>query len=474
MPNKSLRARVLAVAVTAVIVALVFARPHATPGPPLRDFEAYYAAGATWAAGEDPYSLSIWARERSIPGVDARRYEVLPFVGPPATLPLWAGFAFLPFIVAAYLWRAVLFAILAVLLWFIAPVAGLRRTPMTLVALGVAALGFGPLTSALALGQFALPAAAAAFAAVITSRLWIKTLATIVVCLQPNLAISLVSQLRRKRSAIPIVCGAAIFIAVCIMNVGLHGIAHYFDVVRSHNLAERFDAIQITPDAIFYGLGANGFLSGALAVVIGIAAIATWIGNIRRLRDPLTAFSLTCFLMPFVTAFFHEHDLAIVFAPAVALVLRAPRRLLAIALAGAMLCATDWLGLAQRPDGLLQTFLLVASFATALLALRREADEAAILAAGLVLCGVVVAGILARSHSLAVWPDGMHLLPAAIAGPNIAAVWHAEQAATGLFTRNAFWALLRCASLAGPGLLAYAVISSRSLADSKTLAPVPD
>ncbi|HEV2261046.1 MAG TPA: hypothetical protein VGR69_01995, partial [Candidatus Rubrimentiphilum sp.] len=417
--------------------------------------------------------LSIWAHERNIPGVAAQHDEVLPFVGPPATLPLWAGFAFLPFIVAAYLWRTALFAILAALLWFVAPVAGLRRTPMTLVGLAVAALGFGPVTSALALGQLALPAAAAAFAVVIASRLWMKSLATIVVCLQSNLAISLLPQLRKKRTAVPILCGAAVFIVLCLLTVGFHGIMHYFDVLRAHNVAERFDAIQITPDAILYGLGANGFFSGAIAVLIGVTAVAIWIRNIGRLRDPVAAFSLTCFLMPFVTAFFHEHDLAIVFAPAIVLVLRAPRPLLAVTLAGAMLCATDWLGLAQRPDGLVQTFLLVASFATALLALRREADESAILAAGLVLCGVVVAGVLAHINPLPIWPDGMHALPDTVASQKIAAVWHAEQSATGLFARNPFWALLRCASLAGSALLAYAVISWRSLADSKTLTPVP-
>lgn len=463
----------LAIAALAVLCALVFARPHPTPGPAMRDFEAYYAAGATWKAAHDPYSLAIWNSERALPGVRPDRYEVLPFVGPPGTLPVWAAFASLPFIVASYLWRIVLYTTLATLLWLAAPVAGLRRTPLTLMGLLIAALGFGPLTSALALGQFALPAALAAFAVVVTDRFGMKNLGTLVACLQPNLAFSLIPQLRERKNAVPVISGVAVFIAICLLAGGFQAVAHYIGVARSHNLAEQFEAIQINPGAIICGFGATASLSNSISPAIAVLAILTWVWNIGRVRVPVAAFSLTCFLIPFVTTFFHEHDFALLFAPALVMVMRAPRTHLPVTLAGAMLCATDWLGLAQRPDGLIQTFLLVASFGTAVLALRNDFDTRAIVAAALVLCGVIAAGIYARVAPLPVWPDAMHPLAIATNTGNIAVIWHAEQAATGLFAHNTFWALLRCATLAGCALLAYATVSSKSLADSKTLAPAP-
>ena len=56
----------------------------------MRDFESYWAAGSAWSAGDDPYSRQIWRAERLVPGVNANREELLPFVGPPFGLPLWA------------------------------------------------------------------------------------------------------------------------------------------------------------------------------------------------------------------------------------------------------------------------------------------------------------------------------------------------------------------------------------------------
>ena len=94
----------LVLACAFVAAALLFARPHPTPGPALRDFEAYWSAGAAFNAGEDPYGRAVWSAERTVPGVDASRDELLPFVGPPATLPLWSVFARFPYATAAGLW----------------------------------------------------------------------------------------------------------------------------------------------------------------------------------------------------------------------------------------------------------------------------------------------------------------------------------------------------------------------------------
>jgi hypothetical protein len=77
---------------------------------------------------------------------------------------------------------------------------------------------------------------------------------------------------------------------------------------------------------------------------------------------------------------------------------------------------------------------------------------------GAILILIATAGFAVRAHVLPVWPDAMAALPAGIEHANIAAIWRAEQAATGLFARDTIWALLRCASLAGCGLLVYAAV----------------
>lgn len=62
----------------------------------MRDFEAFYAAGVAANHGADPYGRAIWDAEKTIPGVDLSHNETLPFVGPPAGLPLWRALARLP------------------------------------------------------------------------------------------------------------------------------------------------------------------------------------------------------------------------------------------------------------------------------------------------------------------------------------------------------------------------------------------
>ncbi len=86
-----MRRWLLALACASIAVAILAARPRPTPGPFLRDFEAYWAAGSAWNAHGDPYGRAIWTAERAVAGVDARHDEVLPFVGPPATLLAWTS-----------------------------------------------------------------------------------------------------------------------------------------------------------------------------------------------------------------------------------------------------------------------------------------------------------------------------------------------------------------------------------------------
>src|ERR1019366_10419654 len=78
--------------------------PFGPIGPPLTDFSAYYAAGRYWSHGGDPYGVGIWSIEKTLPGFHPSRLELLPFVGPPLSLLLWAAFGAIPYAGAAAVW----------------------------------------------------------------------------------------------------------------------------------------------------------------------------------------------------------------------------------------------------------------------------------------------------------------------------------------------------------------------------------
>lgn len=458
----------LAAGVAAVLAGVLFTRPHATPGPAMRDFEAYYAAGSLWQHRVWPYDTRIWTAERNIAGVDASRYEVLPFVGPPALLPAFASLAYLPFDRAVLVWRALLLCAMAAIVICALSLAGVRLSPMTILAGATAAIGFGPLTSALALGQIALPAFA--FAAIAA---WLPA-AGFLAWIQPNVALANVWQCVTRKGALALVGGLGVFATACAAVVGRARIAGYLSVLQEHGAAEKFSAIQMTPAAIAYGFGATESLAAVIGVALALAAIALWFALLPRLPDNASRFAATCALLPVAMPFFHEHDLLVLFIPAIVVTLRADARVWPIAAAGAMLCATDWLGLAQRPDGLVQTLLLVGGLGAALFALRRDARARMLAIPVCVLAAIAVAGVFAQAHPSPVWPDAMSALPANVRTMSVASAWHAEQAATGLLSRNGAWALLRLLSLLGCALLVSAVwLSSRSTVDSKNPLPVP-
>ncbi len=453
-----------------MIGALTIARPHRAAGPSLRDFEAYYSAGAAWTRGGDPYGTGIWETERTLPGVTTKQYEFLPFVGPPATLPFWSAFARLPYATAANVWRAVLALSIFALLWIALPLGGMRRSAFNVTALALTAIGFGALTNALALGQIALPVAAAVAIAYAATHFGGKVLAATAAFAQPNLALTLAGEMRRKKAALALVAAVALFGLLC-AGVSANGIFAYALVLLAHGTAEQFSAIQLTPAAVAYGFGASAGTAIAIGGFTAIAATLFWLRAMVKCDDRFTLFVITCSIVPFGSAFFHQHDLVIMFVPAVALILRVPPFALPLVMAGALLCAVNWVGLAQSPQATIQTFLLTIAFALALLALRGDFGFRALAAPAIACLLIIAAGFIARGNVMPVWPDAMGPLQAS--GLGAAAVWHAEQIATGLFARNAFWSLLRCASLAGCALLAYAAwISSKFPADSRTSAAV--
>jgi hypothetical protein len=410
----------------------------------MRDFEAYYAAGALWHHGTSPYGTAIWQVEKTIDGVSPQRYQPLPYVGPPASLPVLSAVAFLPFATANAIWRALLILAAALLAFETLRLSGRGVTWFSIAAITAAALGFAPLTSALALGQIALPAFLFALP---VFRKYVAILAWA----QPNVAITLLSR------PWTFIAGGLVFALACVAVAGAGGALAYLNVLREHAGAERFSAIQLTPAAIAYGFGAPEGTAIGIGVAVALAAAAVWIVVIARLRDTLARFCITCALLPMVVPFFHEHDLIVAFVPAVVYAFRAQPRVWPIAFLGALLVATDWLGLAQRPEGVVQTLLLIGAFGAALIALRDDAHPRMLLVPAGVLIAIGIAGWFAQAHPAPVWPDAMQALPSNVRSLSISAAWHAEQTATGLFARNIFWALLRCGSLAGCITLAYAI-----------------
>lgn len=461
-----MRAALVAVAAAAVAAALLFARPHPTPGPPMRDFEAYYAAGQTWSSGGDPYGIEIWQHERLLNGVETAKYAPLPFVGPPATLPLWSSIARLPFSAANVLWRGVL---IAAVLALVAAAVGLTFGELSLFALfgaAIFALGFGPLTSGLALGQIALPAFACVVLAALSRPVGIFAWA------QPNVAVLQISQAVHRAGAAALAGGAALFAGACVAVAGANGALKYLHVLAAHSNAERFSAIQLTPAAIAYGFGVPAPASIAAGIATGLAAAAAWLLFVRPIENDVARLCATCALLPLAMPFFHEHDLVVVFLPALFFSVRCERRVWPLVAGSALLCATDWLGLAQRPDGTLQTLLLIGAAGSVLVALRADAQPRMLALPAGVLALIALVAIPAHLHPAPIWPDAMRAFPAA--GASLAEVWQREQAATGLFARDPVWALLRAGSLLGCALLSYgAVLSSRSTARSRSPLPAP-
>jgi hypothetical protein len=447
-----------ALACAFVAAALLFARPNPTPGPALRDFEAYWSAGAAFNARENPYGRAVWNAERTVPGVDAMRDELLPFVGPPATLPLWSAFARLSYASAARLWWALLALALLGLLVLLARAAGGAIAPFPLAALVPLALAFGPMTSDLALGQIALVALLGATACVCLSDMPVAAFfGAFAAYFQPNVALGLLSQLGRNRTTLVFIAGGLATYLAGVAGAGWSWPVTYASVLAAHAAAERFTAIQISPAAIAFGFGAPERLAAAFGLAVAGGTIVAGIAIVRTLQASFARFAAAAALVPLVAGFFHEHDLIVAF-PAVAwcaFKTRGTARTLATL--GTLFVAIDWLGLAQRPTGALQSALLAAAAVCALVSLSDAKEARATLASGLAMIPILgLAAWLAANHPAPVWPDtlgGFHAAPTLSA----AAVWDAEQHVAGLDAREPAWALFRALSLLGCALLAASV-----------------
>jgi len=442
-----------------IAIALLAARPRATPGPFLRDFEAYWAAGAAFNSHADPYGPAIWNAERAVPGVDAQRDELLPFVGPPATLLLWAFFARVPYAGAAALWGAILAAFLLLLVAITVRGAGGARSPAAFLAALALAIAFGPVTSDIALGQCALPAFTGALLVVLlAAQSWLLASAAACVAFgQPNAALGLISRLGRNRTTLAIALGALAAYLVGTIAYGPAWPLAYARIVAAHAAAERFSAIQLTPASIAFGFGAAPAAAQGIALLIALIAVIAAVALALRVRDGFARFAAFSALTPFVAGFMHEHDLLVTYAAAVWCALRASGRLRVIALLGTLLVCVDWLGLAQRPTGIAQSALLAIAAVAAFGALGRITEMRAALPVIAVFAALFAAGAwLATGYPAPVWPDALHAFHAP-PGAQAAAIWLQEQRTSGLLAIQPAWAALRSLALLGCAMLAYVI-----------------
>lgn len=436
----------------------VSVHPPPTPGVALRDFEAYYAAGATWRYHGDPYGREVWRVERTIPGVVATRDELLPFVGPPFGLPLWDALSRLTWPVACAVWGAILGVAFAVLAFAALRLAGGATGVLDALSVLLLAACFGPLTSGVALGQVAVLscAAIAVTPLLLGPRMTFGAATSVLIAmLQPNLAVALLARLSDRRATIAFALALALALGgsvVAVENIG--GLAHYLTVLREHAASERFIAIQTTVAGIARGFGATPGLSGTLAIAAALATFGALAFQMLPGRyEPSDRLALACAALPLALPFAHEHDFTLVLLPAVIVTRRASGAAWVLAACAVVVIAVDWLGLAQRPNALATSTLLASAASLALAALARERLTPFHFLPLLIAPAVLLAGSNAAAHPLPTWPE--NLSPYFTVAPDApaAAVWHAEQFASGIGALDPAWAFLRALSLAGCALL---------------------
>jgi hypothetical protein len=282
-------------------------------------------------------------------------------------------------------------------------------------------------------------------------------LAACVAFAQPNASLGLISQLGRNRTTLALAIAAIATYALGALAAGPGWPLAYARTVAAHASAEGLAAIQFTPAAIAFGFGATPAAARAISAIAALITVAAAIGVAMRVRDRFARFAAFSALVPFVASFVHEHDLLVAYAAAAWGALRTSGDARLVALAGTLLAATDWLGLAQRPSGIMQSALLALAAFAAFVALgeagltRGTLTVAAAFAA--LFAGMSWLGI---THPAPIWPDALGAYHAP-ASSTAAAVWSAEQHRSGLLAQVPAWALLRSLSLGGCALLAFAI-----------------
>ena len=320
----------------------------------------------------------------------------------------------LPYAAAAALWLTLL-AIAALTLILCALYGSRERiTAASFLAAAALAIAFGPITSDFALGQIALLAFAAAtlLVTVVDRSVLAAAAAAVVAFAQPNVALGLASQLGRIRALAAIGLGALVTYGLGALALGPAWPLRYASAALAHGAAERFVAIQITPAAIAYGFGLPQKASWMLGLGLALLALAAGIALVSRVREPFARFAGCSALVPFVTAFVHEHDLVVAYVAALWCALRTRGATRVVAFTGTLLVCIDWLGLAQRPTGIAQSALLALAAAAAFAALAPPGEPRASRAILPIGALFAVSAWLAIHHPAPVWPGALGLFHA--------------------------------------------------------------
>jgi hypothetical protein len=410
----------------------------------------------------------VWRVERTLPGIDASREELLPYAGPAAALPLWSALARLPFASARVVWLALLGLAFVALVAAALALAGVAPSSFDVAtALLFAALS-GPAIGAFALGQAALVAAGAVALALLAFERrspWAAA-AAFVAGIQPNLALPLAVRLTARRPAALLGLALIGFATLSVVAGGGAAAAlTYLQRLAAHGAAERFTAIQYGVPAIAASFGLAHPLADAAGSAFALLALAVaGVAAVRLRAQPLYAAAVAIALLPWIVPFFHEHDFVIDLIPALALAASPDARTRTLTAVAAMLTLVDWFGVAQRPAGAAQTACLALALACAFAALPRRAPQAG---AGAALAASALTAAVALPAALAfpapVWPDALGPFHAP-AGLDASAVWAAEQLRSGLAANVPAWGALRAIPLAGCVLLALAALRAAGAA----------
>jgi len=424
-------------------------------GPPMADFADYYAAGRTWLQGGDPYGVGIWNIEQTLPGFDPKRLELLPFVGPPLSLPLWAAFGAIPYVGAALAWIVVLVGSVVVMMIVPARFAGYRLQRGDAPTFLLLAVSSGPLVTGVSAGQAALPAVAAVVVAVVSAarRRWMVMAAAAIVAglLKPNDALVIVATLR-EMAVLCAVAGSAIVSGLANLSVahGVHGIIAYFGVIMSQGAAERKFTNQFAPASIAYGFGITQQAAGMLGSALSALAIATVVTAVRSTRASLAdGAAIACAAFPFMLPYEHEPDMVIALLPALFVLFRARGRTWALGAIGTVLLFINPFALTQGSPGTTFAVAMAAVAGLQLAALAPPACKPLRFAPLTVVPLVLFLGLLAPPDRLPIWPDVPVAHAVVTAGASPSAIWNAELVALGLDTQYPWVSLVRLLTLSG-------------------------
>lgn len=452
-----------AILVVLFAIAYFVWRPLSAAGPPMGDFAAYYAGGVVWSHGGDPYGTGVWSVERVLPGVLPGREELLPYVGPPLGLPIWAALGRLPYAGALVVWGLFLAGCLALLMIVPARLAGRRLRGRDGIALLLLACASGPFVDGLSLGQAAVPAAAAisvATACAARGRWWAAAAAAFVAALfKPNLAFALATALRSVAALVALgVAAAGSLAGNALFAGGIAGSTRYLAVLRAMTEAERFYAYQFTPTAILYGFGAPHALAVALGNAVAVLAIAAVALAIAWSRAGIVdGIALGCAALPFFIPYVHEPDFLIAYLPGLLVLYRARGTTWVLGMCGVVLLAVDAFALAQGRAGLAFSLVTAAVAALELAALGGGRPRLVRLAPLGVVALILGVGLAAPAYTLPMWPAALPAHFAAPAGLSASAVWGRELAASGLVEQRPWVAFLRALTLAGSALVGIAL-----------------